>query len=158
MAGIGQLIEPEVVVPSATVLLVAPVCDGGGHAYFLYNSVGIEVVEQDPVPALPEIVRLCWLIAQLNADLPMYQGEIHRDRLIEIVPLAMIPATLAAAAGLDLARCDPPTTELAVGAWACGVSDAASTSALLWSWWEAYLDRKPPWPVALAALDELLRA
>ncbi len=158
LAGIAQLIEPEAIVESARVLLLSPVCSGGGRAYFLYNSVGIEVVATEPTGQLLEIVRLCWLIAQLNADLPMYQGEIHRDRLVEIVPLAMLPAALTAASELGLTKCDKATLSVALENWVRVSSELNSTSDPLWNWWETYIKRKPRWPVALAALDKLLRA
>jgi len=158
LAGIGMIVEPEIIVDSATVVLVPPVGGGGGRAYFLYNAVSIEVQQAGAAaePALPEIVRLCWLISQLNAELPMYQGEIHRDRLVEIVPLAMIPVALAAAAQIGQARIDEPTVIRAVDTWMPNIDGAPSTGSVLWKWWEAYSTRKPRWTVALSALNELL--
>ena len=35
--------------------------------------------------------------------------------------------------------------------------DVDATAPVVWNWWETYIQRKPRWPVALAALDKLLR-
>ena len=48
------------------------------RAQLFYNSACIEAVDGEPVAGLSEVLRLAWLVSQLNADLPMYRGEIHR--------------------------------------------------------------------------------
>ena len=68
MAAIGRLTERELVVERADVILVHPVLGGGGWAYPPYNAVCFEAVLANPIAELPEVVRLGWLLAQLNLD------------------------------------------------------------------------------------------
>jgi len=154
MAGVGRLTEPEVVPQRADVILVQPVLGGGGAAHLLYNSVRMEAVLANPIAELPEVVRLAWLLAQLNLDLPKFQGNLHRDRLRQIGPLALIPPVLAAAQDVELARCDEQTLSTALAAWNLGDVDGAK----LLEWWETYQASSPTWDVALGGLDRMLVA
>ncbi|MGE0609208.1 MAG: hypothetical protein AB7O62_19100 [Pirellulales bacterium] len=154
MRGVGRLTEPELIVESADVILVHPARGGGGAAHLLYNSVRIEAVLANALHELPEVLRLGWLVAQLNSDLPRYQGEIPRPSLRRVAALALLPALLAAAEQVELARCDEPTLVLALRAW---VEDCQPdvTAGLVWRWWQTYLDSRPRWDVALAALNQM---
>ena len=172
LAQIGRLTEPILIVPAADVVLVQPFQGGGGRPHLLYNSVRIEAVLANPLPELPEVARLGWLISQLNADLPMHQGDLQRTRLNEVAALAMLPVTLAAAEEVDLARSDAHVLALAIESWYLPLKAAASSSGAegqtpemvgapelantLVNWWRTYLDGKPPWNVALAALDRMM--
>jgi hypothetical protein len=169
---IARLTEPILVVPAADVVLVQPLEGGGGRPHLLYNSVRIEAVLANPVAELPEVARLAWLISQLNADLPMHQGDLQRSRLNEVAALAMLPVALAAAEEVELARNDKRGLILAIESWylplqAASPADGSDAEAsrmkgpleiadTLASWWRTYLDGKPPWNVALAALDRML--
>ena len=101
----------------AEVVLVYAYQGGGGAAHLPYNSARIEALETDQDEQLPEVVRLAWMIAQLNVDLPLFSESIHRDRLPLVASLAMLPPTLNAAQDAELARCDSTTIRRAVGAW-----------------------------------------
>ena len=152
MAELATLTEDDLVVAAADVILVHPVQGGGGAAHWLYNSVRIEAVLANPLTELPEVVRLGWLLAQLNLDLPKFEGDLRRDRAAVIGPIAMIPPVLAAAAQVELARLDVPTLATALTAWRI---DQVEPAALL-DWWEAYLASRASWTVALGALDRML--
>ena len=154
MAGVGRLTEPELIAERADVILVQPVLGGGGAAHVLYNSVRIEAVLANPIAELPEVVRLGWLLAQLNLDLPKFQGNLLRDRLLQIGRLALIPPVLSAAQDVELARCDPQTLAMALAAWNLGDVDVGK----LWEWWETYQASSPSWDVALGGLDRMLLA
>ncbi|MGD9720879.1 MAG: hypothetical protein AB7O59_14405 [Pirellulales bacterium] len=154
MAGVGRLTEGELVVETADTILVQPVLGGGGAAHWLYNSVRIEAVLANPLAELPEVARLGWLVAQLQLDLPRYQGDLHRDQLIEVWPLAMIPPVLAAAEEVELARNTPQVLDTALSAWVS--NPPAGAVDTLTGWWETYCDAQPPWPVALGALAQML--
>jgi hypothetical protein len=168
-----------------------------------YNSVRLEAVLVNPVAELPEIVRLGWLLSQLNSDLPVFQGELTRAQVERAARLALVPVALAAAAEVELAACDPATLARALDVW--GLSDvrpplqapaegrsgegqgesqlrsplppgegegegndkfasqapmdSAPSAALadtLWRWWDTYATSRPPWHVALAALDRMV--
>jgi hypothetical protein len=149
---VARLTESDLLVSQADVILVQPVQGGGGAAHWNYNSVRIETVLANPVEQLPEVVRLGWLLAQLNMDLPKFQGDMRRDALAEIGPLAMIPPVLAAAQEVELARCDLPTLAAALKAWQTGPAEPG----VLIEWWDTYQTARPAWTVALGALARLL--
>jgi hypothetical protein len=165
--GVARLTEAGLLVPEAEVVLVQPVLGGGGQACVLYNSVLLEAVLTNPVQSLPEVVRLGWLLAQLNLDLPEYQGELRRERAMELGALAMLPVVLAAAEDVELCRCDEATVGVALKAWRAapdgnhaagqgGKSGDKELAAVLFNWWDTYASARPKWPVALAALDQML--
>ncbi len=154
---LGRMTDPELIVEQAEVVLVYPVLGGGGRAHLPYNTVEFEAVVADPITGLPEVVRLAWLIGQLNCELPKYQGEMTRDQLSETVEQAMIPAVLAASEDVELARCDAATIKLALLSWTNqDVSANPALSDLLLNWWETYHSSRPPWHVALAALRKMM--
>ena len=121
-----------------------------------YNSARIEAVLANPVAELPEVVRLGWLIAQLQLDLPRYSEAIHPDRLAKVAGLAMLPAALTAAEGVELVRDARALFEQAILAWQLAPPADTNPGALVSEWWQTYQETKPPWNVALAALDQLL--
>lgn len=158
LAQIGRSTEAELIVPQADVLLVHPALGGAGRTHLAYNSVRIEAMLANPQAALPEIVRLAWLLAQLNNDLPLHQGNLSRERVAEVGGLACVPSTLAAAESVELARYDLATLALALSTWHVPVEDAPSIAQTLDEWWQVYCESRPAWSVALAALDRMLSA
>jgi hypothetical protein len=152
MKGVGRLFDPGLVVEQADVILVQPVLGGGGGAHPPYNSIHVEAVLTNPVAELPEVVRLGWLWAQLNLDLPEFQDALRRDRLHQLGRLALIPAVLAAAEEVELARFDEAALATALSAW--HVSGAQSSQLL--EWWQTRQATAAPWNVALGALDRML--
>ena len=162
LAGIGRLTEPGLLVEEAEVVLVYPASGGGGRAHVPYNSVRIEAVLTNPLPQLPEVVRLGWLLAQLNLDLSDYQGTLSRDRAEFVGALALLPVVLAAAEDVELARFDLATLTAALSAWECleppqnAAADPVKLAETLTAWWETYQSTRPSWSVALAALDRMI--
>jgi hypothetical protein len=154
LAALAELTEPALVAPSAAVYTVHPVLGGGGAPHLDYNSVRIEAVLANVRPDLPEVVRLAWLLSQLQQDLPAMSETIPRDRLEPLAALAMLPAILAAAERVELARCDAQTLLAAIDAWRIEAppSWSADRAAPLWAWWQSYQAARPRWRVALAAL------
>jgi len=155
LAEIGRLTEPELIVPQCEVLLVHPALGGGGEAHLAYNSVRIEGVLTNPVAELPEVVRLAWLIAQLQLDLPAYAERIHAERLPHVARYAMLPPALLAAEAVELVRFAPFELARAIAAFGLAVPAGVDAAALLLDWWQTYLQTRPPWSVALAALDQM---
>src|SRR5438874_1909545 len=80
---------------------------------------------------LPEVLRLGWLLSQLNLDLPKYQGQLTSARTLQVGALALVPAVLAAAEEVELARLGEPLIAQAIAAWDTGEADAG----LLVQWW-----------------------
>ena len=152
---IGRLTDETLLVPQCEVLLVHPAVGGGGEAHLAYNSVRVEAVLANPVTELPETVRLAWLIAQLQLDLPQHSESIHADRLPHVARFSMLPATLAAAETVELARFTPENVQLAISAWRLRAPPDVDATALVSQWWQTYQETRPPWNIALTALDQL---
>jgi hypothetical protein len=153
---IGALTEEGIIVSRAVVAVVHPALGGAGAAHLDYNSVRIEGVLANPHEQLPEPLRLAWLLAQLNMDVPLYSDLIPADRRAQLAGLAMIPAVLAAAAELGLTGISQTGIEQALEWWHLAEHDVGSTANAVFDWWQTYQNTKPSWSVALAALDRML--
>jgi hypothetical protein len=152
---IGELTDESLIVSSCEALLVHPALGGAGEAHLAYNSLRIEAVLANPVAELPEAVRLAWLIAQLHLDLPIHSESIHADRLPHVARYAMLPPALMAAESVELARFEPETIAQAIAAWHLAVPSGVDAAILIAQWWQTYQETRPPWNVALAALDQM---
>lgn len=152
---LGRWTAPELIVPQAEVVLVHPSLGGGGSAHLPYNNVLIEAVLTNPVPELPEFLRLGWLLSQLNLDLPMYSDSVHGKRLPHVAELAMLPPTLKAGEELGLLQLDPTTIDLALRSWYVVTPSDFDPVDVLWRWWTTYIDTQPRWDVAFTALDRM---
>ena len=160
---LSQLTRPELLPPSATVALVRPLAGGDGAAHLDFNSVRLEAVLANPVAELPEVVRLAWLVSQLQADLPVYSDALNKKRLPWLAGLAMLPAALEAAQFVELVHVDRDLLHTAVLTWILPAYPENSATAdelvtAVCQWWDIYQQNKPPWAIALAALDRLLPA
>jgi hypothetical protein len=153
---IANLTEAGLVPEQADVLLVFPAFGGFGAAHLQANAVRIEAVLANPNADLPEVVRLAWLLAQLNLDLPRHSEEIHADRLPHVARLAMIPPTLKAAEAVELVQYSPELVARAIAAWQLAVPPGVDAASIVSDWWETYQLDKPPFRVALAALDAMV--
>lgn len=153
---IARSTEEEVVPLAAEIVLVAPYAGGHGVAHARQNRVTFEGMLFHALPALPEPVRLAWLLAQLNADLPRYADLLPAGRRPELVAVAMAPPTLAAAQEVELAVCDEASLASAFEAWGIGKELPSDAPQRVWNWWNAWLDQPATWPVAVAALERLL--
>jgi hypothetical protein len=123
--------------------------------------VRIEALLANPQPRLPEVLRLAWLLAQLNLDLPRYSERICPSRREHVIALAMLPPALAAAEEVELVQLRPDLLDLALKFWrlteAGDVQQAVRPVAeALTAWWETYCAARPRFAAALAALDRLL--
>jgi hypothetical protein len=156
LATLRRLIEPEVAPERAEIVLVRPVTGGGGEAFPPYNSVLLEAVLTNSVSELPEVVRLAWLWSQLSFDLPKYFETLGHSRIAKVGQLALVPAVLAAAQEVELARLDAPSIALALDTWEIDIPGADLRAELLLDWWTTYQESHAPWAVALAGLDRLL--
>lgn len=150
---IADLTDPQLIAESADVVLVRPAAGGAGTAHLQYNSVRIEAVLVNPVAGIPEIVRLAWLLGQLQCDLPRFGESIPRSRLARIASLALAPAALAAGELVECCRADANSLAEALRAWRI---PQAPDSRLLWDWWNSYQIDRPPWNIAIEALDKMV--
>ncbi len=153
---ITNLTEAGLLPEQAEVLLVRPAFGGAGAAHLQANAVRIEAVLANPHAELPEVVRLAWLAAQLDLDLPRYSEEIQADRLPHVARLAMIPPVLRAAEAVELVRYSPELIGRAIAAWHLAVPPELEAVGVVSDWWETYQQGKTPFRVALAALDAMV--
>jgi hypothetical protein len=153
---VATLTEPELMPEQADVLLVHPAFGGAGMAHLPFNSVRIEAVLANPHAELPEIVRLAWLLSQLQLDLPLLSENIHADRLPHVARLAMLPVTLKAAETVELVRYSPQLIGQALAAWHVSVPPGVDAVTMLGDWWETYDQGRPAFRVALEALDNMV--
>ena len=150
--GVVRLTEPGLLVEQAQIMGLEPVLGGGGRAHPSYNMVSIEAVLANPHAGLPEVVRLAWLLAQLQLDVPRYQGEMARDRALHVGAIGLLPAVVAAAEEVELVGGREAAIETAIEAWRL---EGVRSGPLL-DWWDTYVADRPAWPVAVAALDRML--
>ncbi|MDX1947190.1 MAG: hypothetical protein SFU86_17450 [Pirellulaceae bacterium] len=155
LATFARLTDEQLLPPQATVILVHPAFGGGGEAHLPYNSVRVEAVLANPHADLPEVVRLGWLIAQLQLDLPDLSESIHADRLPHVARFAVLPAILQAAEEVELVRYSPELVRRAIDAWQLSAPSDLDAAALVVDWWLTWQQDRPAPAVALAALDQM---
>jgi hypothetical protein len=155
LGGITRETHERLIGLKADCLLVLPVAGGGGYPYLLYNSVRFEGMLANPHGELPEVVRLAWLLAQLNCDLPMFAEQIPPSHVPTIAAASMLLPTLAAAADVDLIRFSDELLVKAIEWWQVH-SPVENLAAVLTGWWNAYVQSRPPWDVAVLELDRIL--
>ena len=153
-----SLTEDKILVPGVDILLVQPALGGYGVAQLYNNTVRIEAMLANPHDRLPEVVRLAWMVLQLNLDLPMFSEEIHGERLPMIAGLAMLPLALHAAQEVELARFDFELLQLALTAWRVPQPRNISTAEVVANWWDVFHTTNTTIRVGLKALDEMLTA
>lgn len=153
---ITKLTVENFIAPSAEVVLVSPLVGGHGRAHLLSNRVTFEAVLTNPYPELPETLRLGWLLSQLNLDVPVLSEPVSQHRLPRLARIATLPLVLAAAESVELATLDKATLARAIECWYLAPSLPDETPQKLLNWWQAYVGSSTRWPVAMAALDQML--
>lgn len=153
---IGKLTDERLLVENAEVVLVLPVLGGGGAAQLSNNSVRLEAVLTNNIPRLPEVVRLAWMVAQLNCDLPIFGESLSAERLTWISQLGLLPPTIQAAQEVELTELIPQTMALAIKHWQFDEPVQDDVADVLFAWWQTYLETRPDWKTALGALDQML--
>lgn len=145
----------------ASVFPVHPILGGGGTVDPSHAAVRIEALLANPVPELPEVVRLGWLLGQLGCEGTLHALNQHpRGQPRRTTQLAMVPATLAAAETVELATCDARNVGAAIAAWLPAPSgeqafNAKETARQVWNWWESR-HHAVPWRQAIIELGRRL--
>jgi hypothetical protein len=153
MRQLARLTDESFVASSTEVVLVAPWVGGHGRADLKTNRVIFEAVLANPHEYLPEVLRLGWLLAQLQADVPMYGEAVSAGQLERIAALAALPVILAAAQEVEWATCDAATIARALECW---YPEALPAADALTRWWQTYESGGRSWTVAWRALEPLL--
>ena len=150
-----RLTTAEIFSERATVILVHPALGGSGRSHLPSNTVHIEALLVNADSQLPEVLRLAWLLAQLQLDLPRFSERVSGERLPILAELALLPAVLAAAEHVELGELSAARLCTALELWRVEMP-AEATSDLVIDWWETYRDQSPPFHVALQALEQML--
>lgn len=155
---LAQWLDPTLFVEKAQVYLVLPARGGFGWAHLSTNRCHIEAVLANSHPQLTEVLRLCWLLSQLDFERPQYSEMINARRLRRVAGLAMLPPVLSAAEELGLCRFDSALLLTALETWAQESPGNATTALaeVLAVWWETLRAGQSEWSVALAGLDRML--
>ena len=157
IAHLGRLTQKSLIAEEARIVLLQPVLGGAGTAHIDQNMIRIEAVLTNPMVELPEVVRLAWLLSQLNLDLPMHADFAGASKIGRLAPLAMLPAILAAAEVMELSKCDE---SLAIEHWHIPVPRDREIHTevvpLMMDWWETYLQTRPDWNMAMQAFANML--
>lgn len=151
MKELARLTAENFVASAAEIMLVMPWIGGAGRADSKNNRVLIEAVLANPHADLPETLRLGWLLAQLNVDLPEYAEAIPTGRCKYFAKLAAVPAILAAAETVEWSSCSAATIERALECWHIARYDK-QLADVLFRWWRTYCEGKQPWAIAWRAL------
>lgn len=163
---IGKLTHPSFLPKNATVILLSPYRGGDGGLAASAQRVWIEAMLTNPVPEIPEVIRLVWLIGQAGLTEGLSTGPedsrggpwVVPARLPRVAALAMMPLVLEAASYLEMIP--QPADKLsslfasAAQAWRLGVD--VSTLDALEHWWRQFQDLQTPPAVTLKALDRML--
>ena len=152
-----RLTDESFIVPAAEVVLVTPWVGGQGFAHLKSNRVTFEAVLANPHADLPEALRLGWLLAQLNTDVPIYSEAIPADRLAIIAGLATLPVILTAAETVEWGTCSFATIKRTLDCWHILPAPSPTVAAQLWQWWQTYHESTTSWLVAWRGLEALLR-
>lgn len=115
---------PWLTVPDqVTVHLIKPRLGGAGRV-LSPSELEFEAVLANPWPRLPEVVRLGWLIGQLDTRIA---AEVRGA-------VAMLPAVILAAQYVELATLDQPTLQCGLQHWFKETVDWTDAETLL-AWW-----------------------
>lgn len=150
---LARLTDESINLARADVILVHPALGGAGQAHLPYQSVRIEAMLTNPLPNLPEVVRLGWLLAQLAFAQSSLAETISTDRVAHVSRLAMLPAVLMAAEEVELARCDRTTLAVACEAWHVSSTENVDRAESLLQWWQWYVDSRPSWTDAVSSFN-----
>ncbi|HEX3726628.1 MAG TPA: hypothetical protein VHV08_10315 [Pirellulales bacterium] len=166
IAAIGRATDKALLAERADVILLQPILGGDGTVFPLYGAVAIEAVLANPIAELPEVVRLGWLLAQLNRRQTPFQPTepCAHDALSMIMP------TLWAAEHVELARLNLETIAAAIRSWTRIYVGERKTSVeiqgkeiewipdRLMDWWTAYQSTSVSWSEARADLKRRIPA
>jgi hypothetical protein len=153
----GRITDELLVPTEAQVALVYPVLGGGGLAHLPFNSVRIEAVLANPLPGLPEVVRLAWLLCQLQLDVPIHSEPVPRQRLPYVARLAVLPGVLEAAEYVELVRDAASLLPFALSAWRIAPpEDASAVAEIVTAWWATYHEKVIAPRIAMSGLDRML--
>ena len=153
--GVRRLTSVDWLVPSANVVLLPPVLGGAGQAHPTYNVVTFEAVLANPISRLPEVLRLGWLLAQLNPALAARRARIGCEQLAACRARGAVGGGTGRGGRCRAGRGRSSTFSILAATQWLGDRAAADT---IGRWWAGYAAERPGWPAGLEALDRLLQS
>lgn len=157
LAHAKRLTEEAWISSEAEAVFVQPVLGGFGIAIPSLKKLVIEAVLTNPLAEIPEVVRVLWLLLQLNSEKLEYSQEISFERIGPVSALATLMVALASSEVLELSRCDAAVIQLAIEHWQIAIPERFNIQTILIPWWETYLQTRPKWKIALLALNKMLK-
>lgn len=154
---IGNLLGESLIVENAEICLVPPVSGGFGWAHLHTNRCHVEAVLANADSELTEVLRMAWLLGQLDFERPQFSDHINAFRLRRVAGLAMLPPVLAAAEHLGLIKMSVETLHRAIELWRIESPGykAIALAEVLMIWWETVCTAQTSWAVALTGLDRM---
>jgi hypothetical protein len=151
---VGQRTHNQLLPSRASVCLIQPVRGGDGGLDANRDTVWMEAILTNVDPALPETLRLGWLLARLGMARENANRLIDAEHLPRVAAVGLVPVVLAAGQELDLVPPGPLPIAAALQTWR--VEGGEALTALLENWWEQLSTGSTPFPVAIKALDRML--
>ena len=148
---IGRRTVAKLIPPRVTVHLIQPVRGGDGGLLMDIDAVWMEAVLSNPHPAIPETLRVAWLVARKGLDRGEPSQLLTPVRWSRAAALALVPIVLSAAE--ELGTCEASEANIAIASqlW-IGEGDVTQ----LLNWWKQMRERELPLPVAIKALDKMM--
>jgi hypothetical protein len=155
---LNQFLKESLMVDSAEVYLVPPVSGGMGWAHLHTNRCHVEALLTNPDSELPEVMRLAWLLAQLDFERPEYSDWISTFRLRRVAGLATLPPVLLAGEELGLCTTSVPLIHRAIELWRLELPGpkAQALAEVLSVWWQTVCSGQTRWSIALTGLDRMI--
>ncbi len=136
-----------------TVLAVQPLVGGSGGFDPDADSIWIEAMLTDSDPAIPEVLRVLWLVTSLAIETHI-RSRTGQRMLSSAWSLVSVPLALNAAFHLELLQSDELPIGQALRIWRGG---SEATIQTLSRWWQGYVKSTTPLPVALRELEKSLK-
>ncbi|MFN9604369.1 MAG: hypothetical protein ACK6A7_13115 [Planctomycetota bacterium] len=147
-------------IDACIVIGMQPVLGGFGKSHPDRDMVRIEAVLTNARPELPEVIRLGWLISQLNPHTEGFFEPVASESTTHLIALATLVPTLAAGQEIELTRCDVTTVSAAIEQWLPSHSTERETptelASLLLEWWHSPVRVASDWAAATHILAKQL--
>lgn len=154
-----RLTRRDSLAEACTILGLQPVMGGYGKSHPDHGLVCVEAVLTNARPELPEVIRLAWLLTQIEKPVGLFT-HLESTSLTSLSPLALIPPILAAGQELELTKCDLAMTALAIQHWRVAMTNLAfianlptfQIAEMLLNWWGSGAGADSDWDVRLRML------
>ncbi len=155
---VAYLLNEGLLVENAEVCLVPPFSGGMGWAHLHTNRCHLEALLTNADPELTEVLRLAWLVSQLDFERPQFSDRINAFNLRRVAGLAMLPPVLMAAQELGLSSLSSETLHRAIELWRLELpgNKSQALAEVLVVWWETVRSGQTDWPLALTGLDRMI--